>query len=153
MTIDFSTSEMKAAWDDARWLLINIAVVGYELVNIAANNLTGAKSPPSALSWFLIAVGCFCLLMSVACGRRLFRNLASVHRRLAKERVLAVSALAFACGSAFAGAQAWGRAAGFSTDAIWKLSPATLSMFALVAFLWLVSTALVPLLLNHRSLQ
>jgi hypothetical protein len=155
MTVDFTTSEMKAVWRDARWLLINAASAGFMLVKVAGDQLAGTKEAMPMWDWILLGIGCYCLVASVLGGRNLLRVVASIHRHLARSQVFAVSALAFLCGSAFGGALAGLRATGFQLATQFENAvPARVSFFlALVAAGWLISTALVPLLLNRRSLQ
>jgi hypothetical protein len=153
MTIDFSTSEMRAAWRDARWLLINAEFAGFGLFKVAGDSLAEADAPMSMSSWILLGLACFSLVASVASGLSLLRMDANKH--LGKSRVFIFSALAFLCGSTLGGALAWLRASGFQLDRLFENPvPARVVFFLLlIAAGWLISTALVPLLLNRRSLQ
>ncbi len=125
------------------------------LVNVAGEKLAGLKDAMSTSNWILVGLGCFCLAASVMGGHTLLRTFASIHRRLAKSHIIVVGALAFLCGSTLGGALAWLRAQGFQLATQFENpAPARVSLFLLlIAAGWLISTALVPLLLNRRSLQ
>jgi hypothetical protein len=155
MIIDFSTSEMRAARREARWLLIDAAYAGFMLVKFAGDNLAGAKDAMSTSNWILVGTGCCAVVASAACGRRVVRILASIHRHLARSQVFIVSALACLCGSILGGALAWLRAGGFRLDTQFG-NPAMASGAFYLFFIaagWLISAALLPMLLNRRSLQ
>jgi uncharacterized protein YwqG len=154
MTIDFSTPEMKAAWREAQWLVINAEFAGFGLVWVAGDNLAGAKDAMSWLNWILVGAACFSLIGSVARGLSLLGIVASIHRHLAGSLVFIVSAIAFFCGSTLGGAMAWLRANGFQLATQFENITVARGLYILllIAIGWLTSTALVPLLLNRRSL-
>lgn len=155
MTIEFSTSEMKAAWREARWLVINAEFAGFVLVSVAGDYLAGAKNPLSWLNWILVGCACWCLVGSVGRGFNLLHIVASIHRHLAGSLVFIVCALAFLCGSALGGAVAWLHASGFRLATHFAHVAIARGLYFLlqIAALWLISLALVSLLLNRRSLQ
>jgi hypothetical protein len=155
MTLDFSTSEMKAAWSEARMLLINAGGAGYMLASAAGDRFAGVRDPMSTLNWILVALGCFCLAMSALGGYKLLRIVASIHRHLAKSHIVVVGVLAFLFGSALASALTWLRVHGIQlATLIENPVPARVTfVLLLIAAGWLISTALVPLLLNRRSLR
>jgi len=154
MTIEFNTSELRAVRREARLLLINATGAGYMLVNVGVEKLAGLRDAMSTSNWILVGLGCFCLAVSVMGGHTLLR-VASIYRHLAKSRVIVVGALAFVCGSTLGGALAWLRAQGFQLAMQFENpTPARVLLFLLlIAAGWLISTALMPLLLNRRSLQ
>jgi hypothetical protein len=155
MTIDFKTAEMKAARREALRLLFNATAAGFFLVKFAGDNLAGATDALSTLNLFLVGAGCFCLVGSVSDGRNLLRRVASMHRHLGASRVFTVAAVAFLGGSIFGGAWAWLRATGFRLSAQFA-NPASgkvLYLLLVLAVMLLTASALVPFLLNRRSLR
>jgi hypothetical protein len=155
MTIDFKTAEMKAARREALGLVLNTTASGCFLVEVASENLAGAPGALSTLNLILVGASCFCLVASVFHGRSVLQVVASIHQHLATSRVLIVGGVAFLCGSISGGATAWLRTSGFRLSAHFD-NPASgkalYFLFVLAAIL-LIASALVPFLLNRRSLR
>jgi hypothetical protein len=153
--MDVTTPEMKPAWREGRLLLINGGGAGYFLADVLGDHLAGAKDDGSTLNLILLGIGCYCLLMSVLGGRSLRLTAASTHRHLAASHIRVVGALAFLCGAALGGALAWLQANGFELAKYFEDTlPARAAFFLLLlAAGWLVTMALLPLLLNRRSVQ
>jgi hypothetical protein len=155
MNIDFSTPEMRAAWREARWLLINIAAAGCCLADVAGDRLTGSPDGFSTANWIGTVCGFYCAVACTLQARSLLRIVASTYRHLAISNIFLIGCLAFLCGLFIGGAVGCRHAPVFQLLLRFKnLVPVGTSamLFAAVA-LWLISAALVPLLLNRRSLR